>query len=389
MSFNEEGLTPVVDVQGTCDVRFEPVRDVLAEQLDSGNDTGASIAVDVDGRTVADLWGGWCDEEHRTPWTENTITNVWSSTKTVTNLAALMLADRGLLDPYAPVAKYWPEFAENGKERIEVRHILSHTSGVSGWEAPFTIEDMYDRDAATRQLATQAPWWEPGTASGYHAQNQGHLVGELVRRLSGKPLKTFVAEEIAGPLGADFQIGAAEADWDRIAPVTPPPPLPFDLASLDPDSPVYKTFTGPVADAGAANTPAWRRAELGALNGHGNARSVARILRVLALGGAAGGVRLLSPDAIGLIFDEQSHGPDLVLGVPLRFGIGYALPETETVPYIPQGRACYWGGWGGSVILMDLDARTTMSYMMNKMGPGIIGSDRSEAYVRAIQGCLT
>ena len=386
--FNEEGLTPVVDVQGTCDARFEPVRDVLAEQLGSGNDTGASITVDVDGRTVADLWGGWSDEEHRTPWTENTITNVWSTTKTVTNLAALMLADRGLLDPYAPVAKYWPEFAENGKERIEVRHILSHTSGVSGWEAPFTTEDMYDREAATRQLATQAPWWEPGTASGYHAQNQGHLVGELVRRLTGKPLKAFVAQEIAGPLGADFQIGAVEADWDRIAPVTPPPPLSFDLASLDPGSPVYKTFTGPVADAGAANTPAWRRAELGALNGHGNARSVARILRVLALGGEAGGVRLLSPDTIGLIFDEQSHGPDLVLGVPLRFGIGYALPETETVPYVPQGRACYWGGWGGSVILMDLDRRATISYMMNKMGPGVIGSDRSETYVRTIRGCL-
>jgi CubicO group peptidase (beta-lactamase class C family) len=378
----------VVDVQGTCDARFEPVRDVLAGQLDSGHDTGASIAVDVDGRTVADLWGGWCDEEHRTPWGENTITNVWSTTKTVTNLAALMLADRGLLDPYAPVAKYWPEFAENGKERIEVRHILSHTSGVSGWEAPFTTQDMYDREAATRQLATQAPWWEPGTASGYHAQNQGHLVGELVRRLTGKTLKTFVAQEIAGPLGADFQIGAIEAGWDRIAPVTPPPPLPFDLASLDPDSPVYKTFTGPVADAAAANTPAWRRAELGALNGHGNARSVARILRVLALGGEAGGVRLLSPDAIGLIFDEQSHGPDLVLGVPLRFGIGYALPETETVPYIAPGRTCFWGGWGGSVIVMDLDARTTISYMMNKMGPGIIGSDRSEAYVRVIQDCL-
>ena len=378
----------MVDVQGTCDARFEPVREVLAEQLDSGNDTGASIVVDVDGRTVLDLWGGWCDPGHGRPWTENTITNVWSTTKTVTNLAALMLADRGLLDPYAPVAKYWPEFAENGKERVEVRHVLSHTSGVSGWEAPFTTEDMYDREAATRQLATQAPWWEPGTASGYHAQNQGHLVGELVRRLSGKTLKTFVAEEIAAPLGADFQIGAIEADWDRIAPVTPPPPLPVDLASLDPESPMYKTFTGPAAHAGAANTPAWRRAELGALNGHGNARSVAAILRVLALGGEAGGVRLLSPDTIGLIFDEQSHGPDLVLGVPIRFGIGYALPETQTVPYVPQGRACYWGGWGGSVILMDLDARTTISYMMNKMGPGIIGSDRSEAYVRAIRDCL-
>jgi CubicO group peptidase (beta-lactamase class C family) len=378
----------MADVQGTCDAKFEPVRGVLAEQLESGNETGASIVVDVDGRTVVDIWGGWCDPGHGRPWAENTITNVWSTTKTVTNLAALMLADRGLLDPYSPVAKYWPEFAENGKEQIEVRHILSHTSGVSGWDAPFTTEDMYDGEGATSRLAAQAPWWEPGTASGYHAQNQGHLVGELVRRVTGQPLKTFVAEEIAGPLGADFQIGAAEADWDRIAPITPPPPLPFDLASLDPGSPVYKTFTGPVARAEAANTPAWRHAELGALNGHGNARSVARILKALALDGVVDGVRLLSPGTIALIFDEQSHGPDLVLGVPLRFGIGYALPETETVPYVPQGRACYWGGWGGSVILMDLDARTTISYMMNRMAPGIIGSDRSEAYVRAIRGCL-
>jgi CubicO group peptidase (beta-lactamase class C family) len=386
--FNEERLPPVVDVQGTCDARFEPVRDVLAEQLDSGNDTGASIAVDVDGRSVVDLWGGWCDPGHGRPWTEDTITNVWSSTKTVTNLAALMLVDRGQLDPYSPAAKYWPEFAENGKERIEVRHILSHTSGVSGWDAPVSTEDMYDWDTSTARLAAQAPWWEPGTASGYHAANQGHLVGELVRRVTGQHLKTFVAEQIAGPLGADFQIGAREADWDRIAPVTPPPPLPFDFASLDPDSPMYKTFTGPALDAASANTPAWRQADMGATNGHGNARSVARILRVLALGGEAGGVRLLSPETIGLIFDEQSHGPDLVLGVPIRFGIGYALPETDTVPYIPQGRACYWGGWGGSVIIVDLDARTTISYMMNKMGAGIIGSDRSEAYVRAILDCL-
>ena len=378
----------MVDVHGTCDAKFEPVRDALAGQLESGNETGASIAVDVDGRTVVDIWGGWRDPGHGRPWAEDTITNVWSTTKTVTNLAALMLADRGQLDPYSPVAKYWPEFAENGKERIEVRHILSHTSGVSGWDAPFTTQDMYDTDEATRRLAAQAPWWEPGTASGYHAQNQGHLVGELVRRVSGQSLKAFVAGEIAGPLGADFQIGAAEADWDRIAPVTPPPPLPFDLTSLDPGSPVYKTFTGPVADAAAANSAAWRRAELGALNGHGNARSVARILRALALDGVADGVRLLSADTIALIFDEQSHGTDLVLGVPLRFGIGYALPETGTVPYVPQGRACYWGGWGGSVIIMDLDRRTTISYMMNRMAPGIIGSDRSEAYVRAIRDCL-
>jgi CubicO group peptidase (beta-lactamase class C family) len=378
----------MADVSGSCDARFEPVKDALAARLESGEELGASIVVDVDGDTVVDIWGGWRDADHRSPWTEDTITNVWSTTKTVTNLAALMLVDRGKLDPYAPVAKYWPEFAENGKERIEVRHILSHTSGVSGWEAPFAVEDMYDWDSSTRRLAAQKPWWEPGTASGYHANNQGHLVGEVVRRVTGQHLKAFVAQEIAGPLGADFQIGAAESDWERIAPVIPPPPLPFDLDALDHDSPVYKTFTGPAADAAMANTPGWRRADMGALNGHGNARSVARILKSLALGGTVDGVRLLSPDTIGVIFDEQSHGPDLVLGVPLRFGIGYALPETETVPYVPQGRACYWGGWGGSLILMDLGRRTTISYVMSKMAPGIIGSDRSESYVQAVHSCL-
>ena len=376
------------EVSGSCDARFEPVRTVLGDQLESGNELGASIVVDIDGDTVVDIWGGWCDADHRSPWTQNTITNVWSTTKTVTNLAALMLVDRGLLDPYSPVAKYWPEFAENGKENVEVRHVLSHTSGVSGWEAPFAVEDMYDWDSSTRKLAAQEPWWEPGSASGYHAQNQGHLVGELVRRVTGKHLKSFVADEIAGPLGADFQIGAAESDWDRIAPVVPPPPLPFDMGTLDQNGPAFKTFMGPVADAAAANTPGWRRADMGAINGHGNARSVARILKSLALGGTVDGVRLLSPETIDVIFDEQSHGTDLVLGVPLRFGIGYALPETESVPYVPQGRACYWGGWGGSLILMDLDSRTTISYMMNKMGAGIIGSDRSESYTRAIHSCL-
>ena len=306
----------------------------------------------------------------------------------MTSLAALMLVDRGQLDPYEKVATYWPEFAENGKDQIELRHLMSHTSGVSGWDQPFVVEDMYDWDKSTARLAEQAPWWEPGTASGYHAQNQGHLVGEVIRRVSGKSLKQFVADEIAGPLGADFQIGAVESDWDRIAPVVPPPPLPIDIGSLDPESPMFKTFTGPAASADAANTPGWRGADLGALNGHGNARSVARMLKALSLGGTVDGVRLVSPDTIDLIFDEQSHGPDLVLAVNLRFGIGYALPETQTLPYV-AGKTCYWGGWGGSVIICEVDSGTTISYMMNRMAPGIIGSDRSEVYVRAIHDCLS
>ena len=375
----------MADVHGSNDPAFDAVRDELARTLDSGEELGAGIVVDVDGRVVVDIWGGWQDAERQTPWGEHTVTNVWSHTKMITNLAALVLADRGLLDPYAPVARYWPEFAANGKERIEVRHLLAHTSGVSGWDQPFRVEDMYDTEFATKQLAAQAPWWEPGTASGYHAQNQGHLVGELVRRTTGRSLTAFVADEIAGPLGADFRIGAADVDQARIAPVVPPPPLALEIP---PDSVAFKTFTGPAASAEAANTDAWRQAELGALNGHGNARSLNRILKALALDGTVDGVRLLSPETIALTLDEQSHGVDLVLGVPLRFGIGFALPETQTVPYIPQGRALYWGGWGGSVTIIDLDSRTTISYVMNLMGPGIIGSNRAEAYVRTAQDCL-
>jgi CubicO group peptidase (beta-lactamase class C family) len=374
-----------VEVDGWYDSSFGPVREIFAQQLETGNELGGGIVVDVDGHVVVDIWGGWRDAGRRERWAEHTITNLWSTTKMVTNLAALMLIDRGRLDPYSPVARYWPEFADNGKEHVEVRHILSHTSGVAGWEAPFQVEDMYATAIATRRLSAQAPWWEPGTASGYHAQSQGHLVGELVRRVSGTSLTDFIAEEISGPLAADFQLGAPEADWGRIAAITPPPPLDMDL---DRDGLPYKVLMRTPIPAETANTAAWRRAELGAINGHGNARSVARILSSLALDGVVDGVKLLSPETISLIFDEQSHGTDLVLGIPLRFGIGYALPETDTLPYVPQGRACYWGGWGGSLSIMDLDTRTTISYAMNKMAPGIIGSDRSEAYVRAIHDCL-
>jgi CubicO group peptidase (beta-lactamase class C family) len=374
----------MADLHGKCDERFGALRSALEQNVDSGAELGASIVLDLDGEIAVDLWGGYRDEERTQPWEQDTITNVWSTTKTVTSLAALMLADRGELDVDAPVARYWPEFAAAGKQDVLVRHLLSHSSGVSGLDQPAVMEDLYDFDKSTKRFAAQAPWWSPGTASGYHALNFGHLIGEVLRRISGTTLKRFVAEQIAGPLGADFQIGAAEEDWGRIANVVPPPPLPFDLEALGMDSPAVKTFTGPPPDAAAANTAAWRLADIGAANGHGNARSVARILSVISRGGEVDGVRLLRPETIELIFREQSNGVDLVLGVPLRFGIGYGLPQLDSLPYLPDEKICFWGGWGGSVIIMDLGRRMTISYMMNKMAPGIIGSDRSEQYVRAI-----
>ena len=369
---------------GHADPRFDRLRDVLTANLESGEELGAAIAVDLDGETVVDLWGGHADVARTRPWERDTIVNVWSTTKEVSALAVLTLVERGLVDVDEPVATYWPEFAQNGKEGVLVRHVMSHTSGVSGWDQPIVLEDIYDREASTERLARQAPWWEPGTASGYHAQNQGHLLGEIVRRVSGRTLTQFVAEEIAGPLGVDLQIGAREEDDDRVAEIVPPPPLDIDLAQVDFESPMVKTFTGPAADANAANTIAWRRAELGALNAHTNARALARTFSVVSRGGEVDGVRLLSKGTIDQIFREQSRNVDLVLGLPLRFGIGFALPEPATLPYLPDERICFWGGWGGSMTIMFLEHRMTVSYVMNHMAAGIIGSDRSQDYVGAL-----
>lgn len=366
-------------VAGYCDKAFVDVRDALVANISSGNELGASIVVDIDGRRVVDIWGGHRDAARTMPWTEDTITNVWSTSKTVTNLAALMLIDRGLLDPYAAVATYWPEFAAGGKEQIEVRHLMSHTSGVSGWNRPFATEDMYDWKLATSTLAAQEPWWDSRTTSGYHAVNQGHLIGELIRRTTGKSLRQFVADDIAGPLGADFSIGADESDWHRIADIVPPPP-PMTDDVPDPLRVRRRTFLGPLVRAESANTDAWRRADMGAVNGHGNARSVAQILSVISRGGTG----LLSEDAVNLAFDEQCRGIDLALGVPLAFGMGFGLPQLDTVPYIPNERICFWGGWGGSLVVMHPESRMTFSYVMNKMGPGIIGSARAEQYYRAL-----
>ncbi|AXB47670.1 serine hydrolase domain-containing protein [Amycolatopsis albispora] len=376
-------------VHGTADARFAGVRAAFEQNIESGEELGASLVLDLDGDRVVDLWGGFRDEARTTPWDEDTITNVWSSTKTVTSLAALVLAERGALDVHAPVADYWPEFAANGKEGVLVRHLLSHTSGVSGLEQPATVEDLYDLAGSTARFAAQAPWWEPGTASGYHATNFGHLIGEVVRRVSGKSLKQFVADELAGPLGADFQLGAAEADWHRIADVVPPPAAKLDFAALGPDNVMVKTLSGPAVDPRSANTAEWRRAELGAVNGHGNARSLARLLSAIARGGTVDGVRLLGQDTIDLIFDEQANGVDLGLSIPLRWGIGFGLPRQDVLPWIPDGRICFWGGWGGSMVIMDLERRMTLTYMMNRMAPGIIGSDRSAAYTKAVYDALS
>lgn len=373
-------------ISGRCDGQFESLKEVFEENLASGAEVGAAIAVDVDGESVVDMWGGYRDGASHLPWEADTIINIWSNTKEICSLAVLMLVERGLVDVDAPVAEYWPEFGQSGKQDVLVRHVLSHTSGVSGWDQPFAIEDLYDWDTSVARLAGQAPWWEPGTASCYHAASFGHLTGEIVRRVTGKHLKDFVRDEIAGPLDVDLQIGALPEDFERIAPVIPPPPLDveFDLTTLPADSPTLRTFLSSPSDANVANTEEWRRADIGATNGHSNARAVARTLSIVSRGGEVDGVRLLSPGTIDKIFEEQARGTDMFLGEPICFGIGFAMPTQEMFPYLPDERICYWGGWGGSITMMFLDRRMTVSYVMNKMGPGVVGSDRTHQYLREI-----
>lgn len=365
----------MAEIKGTVDPTFERVSEVLSANLDSGADVGASVTISVEGENVVDIWGGWADEAKTTAWESDTITNVWSSTKTMMSLAALVLVEQGELDVDAPVAQYWPEFAANGKDGVLVRHLMGHTSGVSGWEQPVALEDLYDWDKSTSMLAAQAPWWEPGTASGYHALNQGHLVGEVIRRITGKTLGQYFTAEVAEPLGVDFHIGLDPADDHRVANVVPPPPLPYDLESMDPDAVAVKTLTGPPPEAEAAWTSEWRRAEIGAANGHGNARAVAKALSVIANGGAVDGVQLLSPATIDRIFEVQADGIDLVTGVPLIFGLGFGL-GSEVLPMLPAEGTCFWGGWGGSLAIVDVNRRTVFSYMMNRMDEGAMGDPR-------------
>ncbi len=364
----------MAEIHGECDKRFTGVRDALAASLDR-DDVGASAAVYLDGEPVADIWGGYADAARTTNWERDTITSVWSVTKTMAALCVLILADRGDLDLAAPVARYWPEFAAAGKDGVQVRHLLSHTAGLPAWDEPMTVEDLYDWPAATARLAAQAPRWEPGKLAGYHAVTQGFLVGEVVRRVTGCLLGTFFAEEVAGPLGADFHIGLPAEHDHRVAPVIAPPSTPAGsrLAGTGFSGP-----PNPVIQPSVGNTVAWRRAGIPSAGGYGNARSVGAVQSVLACGGTARGVRLLSRAGCERAREEQYRGHDQVLGASMRYGMGYGI----------FGSYCGWGGWGGSLVTVDPDARLTVSYVMNQMlDQGSLGDDRGlEIVIAAYEG---
>ncbi|WP_121750573.1 serine hydrolase domain-containing protein [Streptomyces sp. E2N166] len=381
-------------VHGHCDTRFAAVRAVFEENFRSRGELGAAVTVTVDGATVVDLWGGWADAARTRPWEGDTLVNVWSTSKGPTALCAHVLADRGLLDLDAPVAVYWPEFAAAGKEKVLVRHLLSHRAGLPGLREPHSAAQLYDWDLTTGRLAAMEPWWEPGTRSGYHALTYGFLVGEVVRRVSGLLPGAFLEREVTGPLGIDFTIGLPEKETGRAAELVHP-----RVASDSAQAAVFAqlapaavaALTNPPTGATEANTAAWRAAEIPAANGHGTARAVAALYGILAGRGAYDGHRVLSREAAERVREGQGPCRDLVLGAGFahetEVGLGLWLSGPNG-SYGPNPRAFGHDGFGGSCGLADPDAGVSLGYVMNRMGPRIADDPRKTALVEALYGAL-
>ena len=378
-----------MDINGFCDERFAKVRDVFERNFTEYGDVGASFAATVEGQFVVDLWAGHADQARTRPWQEDTIVNVYSTTKTMSFLTAFVLADRGLLDFNAKVTDYWPEYGQNGKQDTEVRHFMSHSAGVPGFDPAFaSAEQLYDWPGCIVNLEQQAPWWEPGSQSGYHAITQGYLIGELVRRISGRSIGQFFREEIAEPLGADFHIGMDASVFPRVAKMIPDDaPAAGGCGDMDPTSITARVFSSAQAGTEAVNTNAWRQAEIPAAGGHGNARAVVRAQTPLANAGKAFGVEILSPAGCRYMQQQQTDGPDAVLMMPIRFGLGYAFPS-DLMPMSPNEDAMFWGGAGGSTIVVDQPARICLSYVMNQMKAAIVGDRRGGGLGKAAYECM-
>jgi CubicO group peptidase (beta-lactamase class C family) len=362
------------EIHGHVEPRFAGVRDAFAQNFTNGDENGAAFCMTLEGRPVVDIWGGYADEAQTRPWQQDTLVNVYSTTKTMTALTALYLADKGALKFEDPVAKYWPEFAANGKADVTVAHLMSHSAGLSGWKEPLVREDLYDWEKATSLLAAQEPYWKPGTAPGYHAMTQGYLVGEVIRRVAaGETVGTVFRKQIAEPLGADFHIGLPATEDHRVADLTPPPPgAGMGEGAVDP---LIMNLMNPPINPLDTRTRAWRAAEIPAAGGTGNARSVALVHAILANGGAAGGKQIMSEAGCRKALEFQIEGTDMILKVPVRYGLGFGLPGG--IANFPNPNTIFWGGYGGSLAVIDMDQRATYAYVMNRMAPTTTGDLRA------------
>ena len=384
-------------VNGYCDEKFVEAKKIFEESIDSGFELGCAITLEVEGKVVLDLWGGHANLDKTEDWKEDTIVNVFSTTKGMASICLLQLVEKGLLDLDAPVSQYWPEFAANGKEAMPIRYLLCHKSGLCGVREPLDHGSFTNWELICSELAKQEPFWEPGSAHGYHALTFGHLVGEVVRRVSGKTIGQYFNDEIAKPLDLDFWIGLPEDKFSRVTDIQPNMPglmqkIMMPILSRIPRfaAPnlvkMLLDFQDPTTVSGAAfnnpqmkmdpknmeaNTREWRLAEIPAANGHGTARSIAKLYGALAIGGSKDGVHVLNPETIELARQTESDGKDLVLGqIHTRFGLGFML-GTEDVSMGPNKNSMGHGGAGGSLGFADIDNKISLGFTMNQMHEGI------------------
>lgn len=378
-------------ITGICELKFAAVRLAFEENFRQSGDIGGAVAVYHQHKPVVDLWGGYADDEQKKPWQQDTIVNVWSVTKAIVALCALRLVDRGELKLDAPVADYWPEFAQAGKADLPVRYLLNHQAGLAAIAEPLPTEAVFDWQRMTTALAKQCPWWTPGTAHGYHAATFGWLVGEVVRRVSGKHIGLFLQDEIARPLGIDFLIGFGPEEEYRVATV-----VEQDSAeqvtgettdTSDPDSLLAKMNNPQLGDFSIFNSRAWRGAEIPAANGTTNARALARLYGALTCGGEIDGIRVLSHDLLAQATAVSSKGKDRVFGFQSCIGLGFSL--NRPAGFMGPNEAAFGHpGYGGSLSFADPATGIGFGFVTNTIPSGAEPDKRAENLIRAVYQSL-
>ncbi|MEV8035848.1 serine hydrolase domain-containing protein [Streptomyces sp. NPDC002742] len=385
-----------MDVNGTVAEGFEPVREAFAGNFAALGDRGAAVTVYRDGHKVVDLWGGTRDVDGTEPWQHGTAQIVRSATKGVAAAVLLLLAQRGQLDLDAPVGSYWPEYKAHGKEHTRVGHLLAHRAGVPVLDRPLSPAEAADLDLAAAAVAAQTPVWQPGAEHGYHAQTYSWLTGELVRRVTGRTIGRWIADEIARPLDLDLWVGLPEAVAGRVgrvaqveAPSTPGglktrPKRAVSEAYADPDSLTRRAFAAitPMPDE---NDPAYRAAVLPASNGIATADGLARFYAALI--GEVDGVRLFTPETVSAARTEQSAGPDRILVVNTRFGLGYMLHGGAS-PLLSPGSFGH-PGRGGALGFADPESGIAFGYVTNAFRTSVTADARAQALVRAVRTAVT
>ena len=363
-----------IRINGFCDERFASVRAAFEKNLRLDLELGTTFALAIEGEFVVDLWAGYADIDRSRPWQEDTVVGVASSAKIPVALCGLMILDRGLIELDAPVAKYWPEFAAAGKANLPVRYLFCHASGVAGFDPPVNWRDLADWDVAVSRLAAQAPWWEPGTASGYHGFTFNFLIGELVRRTTGLSLGSFWRQEVADKIDADFYLGLPESKIHCLAET--------ELGTrraIDEDSFFYRMGGRLMADgASFMDDPRWLKSQA---NGYGNAKSLVKLGSILAYGGSLYGHQFMSKETARLAYQEQMYTHDPYFDAPVRYGLGFGLASKEFP--LPFPNSFHWGGFGGSTVVMEPDSKSCWSYVPSNLDSALAGDARGRRLSRA------